>query len=443
MKKLLIIGGVAAGMSAASKARRTDPNLHITVYTDEPYISYAGCGLPYFIGNNIPRADQLVARSVEQFAAQNIQVRKSCQVLEINSQAKSILINDLAAHNIFSDHYDRLIIATGARPYVPPLEGNDLPGIFVLRNITHSLAIRDFLQKEKPADLVIIGAGYIGLEMIENLLEYNARIILLERSPHIIPNMDEDLAAVLHNYLTAKGVEIRTNINILGFTGTDKVIGVKTDQGEIKAGFVLMSVGVVPNSELAGQAGIELGVRNAIRANERMETNLPDIYSAGDCCTTTQLITGRETYIPMGTTANKQGKTAGENAAGGSAFFKGVLGTGIARILDKEISRTGLTEKDCQSLNIEYRVSNIKTRTAAPYCSISGEIYVKLLADKNSRRLLGAQILGSSGAAKRIDVMATAITLQATIDQLIDMDLAYSPPFSPVWDPVLVALNQF
>lgn len=443
MKKLLIIGGVAAGMSAASKARRTNPDLDITVYTNEPYISYAGCGLPYFISNNVPMLEHLLARSVEQFAAQNITVKNYSQVSEIDPYTKTIHIDDLVAKNIYKDHYDRLIIATGARPYMPQFEGNNLSGIFVLRNIQDSLAIKDFLQKERPAQLVIIGAGYIGLEMVENLKQYDAHITLLERSSHIIPNMDEDLARILHKYLESQGVDIITGLNILGFEGKDKVSSIKTDQGDIKADFVLISAGVVPNSDLAGRAGVELGVREAIRVNEKMETNLPDIYAAGDCCTVTQLITGKETYIPMGTTANKQGKTAGENAAGGKACFKGVLGTGIARIMDMEIARTGLTEKECQAENIEYIVSGIKSKTAASYSPNAGDIYVKLLADKKTRQLLGGQILGYAGAAKRIDIIATAITLRSTIEQLIDMDLAYSPPFSPVWDPVLVALNQF
>ncbi len=442
-ERLVIIGGVAAGMSAAAKARRTNPDMVIEVYTDDQFISYAGCGLPYFIGNKIDSQDMLLARTVEQFSTQDIKVNTQVKVTNINKESKTITIQNLSGAEVQTIAYDKLVIATGARAVIPPWEGVNLNGIFSLRTIHDSLKIRKYLVDHEPKKAVIIGGGYIGLEMVENLLEYNCDITLIEQNVHIIPNMDKDMAQIVTDYLVSKGVTVRAGESVTGFSGHEQVQEVITDQGTIEADLVLLSIGVRPNSELAKEAGLELGVKGAIRVNDRMETSFPDIYAAGDCATTFHLISAQEVYIPMGTTANKQGKTAGENVAGGNAVFNGVLGTGIARIVDLEISRTGLTERECQALGIEYISQTIKSKTAAHYCTVAGEVWVKLIIDKRSRRILGCQIIGYSGAAKRIDVLATAITTRASVEDLIDMDLAYSPPFSPVWDPVLVALNQF
>ncbi|MDD3898830.1 MAG: CoA-disulfide reductase [Syntrophomonadaceae bacterium] len=442
-EKLVIIGGVAAGTSAAAKARRVNPDLDITVYTDDEYISYAGCGLPYFIGGKIASRENLLARSVADFAAQNISVKTLMRVEEIKPENGKVIIRNLQNQLTFEDNYDRLVIATGARPFVPPLERVELDGIFTLRTIHDSLKIKEYLFQHRPQKAAVIGAGYIGLEMVENLVEHGCQVTLIEKAPHIIPNMDADMAQILTQYLQSRGVEIRTGETITGFMGNKSVSGLSTDKGEIAADFVLLSIGVQPNSEIAAAAGIEPGINNAIRVNSKMETNKDRIYAAGDCATTSHLISGKEVYIPMGTTANKQGRVAGENAAGRNASFSGVLGTGIARVMEMEISRTGLCESECQALGINYISRRIKSRTAAHYCPVSGEIHLKLIVNQSNNRLIGAQIVGFAGAAMRIDMLATAITVGTTVEDLIDMDLAYSPPFSPVWDPVLIALNQF
>ncbi len=442
-EKLVIIGGVAAGTSAAAKARRVNPDLDITVYTDDEYISYAGCGLPYFIGGKIASRENLLARSVADFAAQNISVKTLMRVEEIKPENGKVIIRNLQNQLTFEDNYDRLVIATGARPFVPPLEGVELDGIFTLRTIHDSVRIKEYLFQHRPQKAAVIGAGYIGLEMVENLVEHGCQVTLIEKAPHIIPNMDADMAQILTQYLQSRGVEIRTGETITSFMGNKSVSGLSTDKGEIAADFVLLSIGVQPNSEIAAAAGIEPGIYNAIRVNAKMETNKDRIYAAGDCATTSHLTSGKEVYIPMGTTANKQGRVAGENAAGGNASFSGVLGTGIARVMEMEISRTGLCESECQALGINCISRRIKSRTAAHYCPVSGEIHLKLIVNQNNNRLIGAQIVGFAGAAMRIDMLATAITVGTTVEDLIDMDLAYSPPFSPVWDPVLIALNQF
>lgn len=442
-QKLVIIGGVAAGMSAAAKARRVKPDLDIIVYTDDEYISYAGCGLPYFIGGKIKSRENLLARSIADFAGQNIMVKTLMRAEEIKPETGKVLVRDLQNKLTFEDNYDHLVIATGAHPFIPSFEGIQLNGIFALRTIQDSLRIKEFLLQHRPQKAAVIGGGYIGLEMVENLLEHGCQVSLIEKAPHIIPNMDEDMALVLSQYLESKGVEIHTGETITGFIGNESVTGIYTNRGQIDADFVLLSIGVQPNSEIAAAAGVELGIKNAIRVNAKMESSKERIYAAGDCATANHRLSGREVYIPMGTTANKQGRVAGENAAGRNTSFNGVLGTGIARVMEMEISRTGLSESECQALGINYISKRIKSKTAAHYCPVSGDIHVKLIINQSNHHLIGAQIIGYTGAAMRIDMLATAITVGSTIEELIDMDLAYSPPFSPVWDPILVALNQF
>ncbi len=441
--KLRIIGGVAAGMSAAAKARRVNPELDIKVFTDDQYISYSACGLPYYIGDVIKSSKQLIARTVEHFAGQGTPVLTRTRAIDIKADSKLIMLEDLTTNRYFEEEYDRLIIASGARPVFPPLEGIHLKGIFTLRNIQDSDAIKNFLREYQPSKAVIVGAGYIGLEMIENLLVHGCQVSVIEKAPHILPSMDSDIADVVSNYLNSRGIEVRTGEPVTAFKGTDTVKEVMVGRNSLPADMVIISIGVIPNSEIAARADIELGSSNAIRVNEKMETSQPDVYAAGDCTVVRHIVSGQEMYIPMGTTANKQGRIAGENAAGGNAAFTGVLGTGISKILDMEVSRTGLCEQECQNLGIEYISHTIKSRTRVPYYPDAGRIHVKLIVDKNSRRLLGGQIAGYPGSGKRIDTIASALTMNSRIDDLINMDLAYSPPFSPLWDPVLTAINKF
>ncbi len=443
VKKLIVLGGVAAGMSAASKARRVNPDAEITVYTNEEHISYAGCGLPYFIGGTVKSEDKLIARTIEEFKESNIDVKLNSEAISLAPASKSIEIKDVVTGKTFKDNYDKLVIATGARALVPPFEGVEKMGIFKLRNVNDGVKIKQYLEEYRPSNIVIIGGGYIGLEMVEVFIEKGCRVTLIERAPHILPNMDDDMANILAAYLEERGVTIRVGESVEAFPGGESVEKVKTDKGEIPADFVLLSIGVTPNTEFTGGSGVELGPRNAILVDMEMKTSIEDIYAAGDCATAWHAISGKDVYIPLGTTANKQGKIAGENAVGGHAKFNGVLGTGIARVLEMEVSRSGLSERECRELGIEYEARVIKSRTAAHYCPVSGSMHLKLVVDKENKTLIGAQIVGFQGAASRIDMLAVAMTSKATVEELTDMDLAYSPPFSPVWDPVLVALNQF
>ncbi|GAB4265942.1 FAD-dependent oxidoreductase [Thermincola ferriacetica] len=438
--RIVVIGGVAAGMSAAAKAARVKPDARITVFTNEIYISYGACGFPYFLAGEIENEAKLVARSIEQFRAQNIDVRVGHEVLKINPADKKVSVKKLGT--VEEVDYDKLIIATGASPFIPPVEGVNLRNVFVLRNMGHAMELKNYISREKPKNAVIVGGGYIGLEMAEMLLKLGCKVAIVELAPQIVPNMDEDMAAILKEYLEKNGVEVFTAEKLMRIEGREAVEKVVTDKRELVSEMVLLAVGTVPNSKLAEDAGIELGIRNAIKVNTRMETSIPDIYAAGDCATVRHRLTGEDVYIPLGTTANKQGRVAGENAAGGNAEFAGVLGTGIAKVMNMEIARTGLSARELQQHGIEYVETVILARTKAGYYPGSEKIYIKLIAGKQDGKLWGAQIVGGAGAGKRIDVFAACMHLGATVDAVQDMDLAYAPPFSPVYDAILVGLTD-
>lgn len=438
---IIVIGGVAAGMSAAAKAARVKPGVPVTVFTDEDYISYGACGLPYYISGNIKSEQSLIARSVEQFKAQGVNVRTGCEVTKIIPETKAVLVRD-RQNNVFEERWDKLVIATGAIPFVPPVEGSTLENVFVIRNMSQGIAVRDSVKTRNFRNAVIIGGGYIGLEMAEAFLEAGCKVTIIEMAAEIIPNMDTDMARIVKEYLVSKGVEVYTGERLTGLAGSAGVEKVITDKRTVPADCVLQAVGVVPNSHLAKDCGIRIGEKNAILVNSRMETSMADVYAAGDCATVRHLLTGQDTYIPLGTTANKQGKVAGENAAGGSSSFGGVLGTGIAKVLDMEIARTGLSRREIEAAGLQHVETVIKSRTAAGYYPVSGQIVIKLAAEKDSGRLLGAQIVGAPGAGKRIDVFASCLHLGAAVEDLQDMDLAYAPPFSPVYDAILVALSE-
>lgn len=443
MEKLVVIGGVAAGMSAAAKAKRVDPKLAVQVYAAGQYISYAGCGLPYFIGGFISNRDQLIARTPEAFKAQDIDVKTEHEVLKIDPKQQKVTVRNLITGQEFEDSFDRMVIATGASPLIPPLPGVDKEGVFPLRTINNAVDIRAYVLDNQVKNVVVVGGGFIGLEMVENFKHLGCNVTVVERGPQLLNVADEDMAGVVQDYLEKQGVKMALGVEMQGLVGNQAVKAVATDRGEIPADLVLLSLGVKPNSEIAAACGIETGIKGAIKVNEYSETNEPWIYAAGDCATVRHLISGRDTYVPMGTTANKQGKVAGENAAGGRVRFRGVVGTGIARILDLEFARTGLTEKECRELGFEYVAKKITGATKPGYCMGSAEVQVKLIAEAATGRILGGQIVGGANAGKRIDLLAVAAAVGHTVDEMADMDLAYSPPFSPVWDPILVALNQF
>lgn len=442
--KLVVIGGDAAGMSAASKVRREQPEREIRVFERSPHTSYSACGMPYYIAGLIDSPQKLVARSPEKFREKyNIDVSTRHEVLEIDPASQRVKVLDLLAQNESWESYDQLLIATGAESIFPPLPGHDAKGIFTLSTLETGINVFEFMDRELPRNAVVIGGGYIGLEMAEALVRQGLKVSLVEKAEQVMGTLDPDMGQLVSEALREIGVSLYLNEALTGYETKDGMVsGVVTDQRAIAADLVIVGLGTRPNSGLAKQAGLELGVKDAIRVNPRQQTSIPNIWAAGDCAESFHLVSQQHFHIALGTVANKQGTVAGTNLAGGYATFPGVVGTAVSKICKFEVARTGLMEKEIKALGLKYRTATTKTKTRAGYYPGAGWIMVKLLAEEGRNRLLGGQIVGLEGAAKRIDVLATALTAGMDIQQIVDLDLSYAPPFSPVWDPVQTAARR-
>jgi len=440
-RKLVVIGGDAAGMSAVSKVRRTHKTWEIVVFERGRYTSYAACGMPYYIAGKVESADDLIARKPEEFREkQNIDVRTLHEVVEIDTGKKRVRVTDLEKETEFWERYDDLLIATGASPVRPEVEGINAEGIFGLSTLQSGLNVFDYMRDHRLKNAVIVGGGYIGIEMAEALLERNMKVSLLDMAPEVMNTMDPDMGKLISKYMREIGVHLYLNEKLDHFESImGNVSGIVTDKRTLDADLVILGMGTNPNTSLALKAGIALGEKAAIRINKKMETNVANIWAAGDCAESFHLVSERQVYVALGTVANKHGLIAGENISGGNAEFPGVVGTAITRIKGLEISRTGLNEKELMDFGIPYKTSSIFSSTLPGYYPGTGEINVKLLVEKASGRLLGGQIVGKQGAAKRIDTLATAITARMTARDLAFLDLSYAPPFSPVWDPLQIA----
>ncbi len=431
--RIVIIGAVAAGTSAAAKARRNSEDAEIVIYEKDSYISYSGCGMPYHIGGVVERAEELTPRDPAFFKSKyNVDILTRHEVLAIAPDAHSVTVMNLATGEVFTDHYDKLVIATGARAVVPPIPGVDLPHVFTLRNVNDMLLIKAFVESRQPNTAAVVGTGFIGLEMCENLKALGISVTLLEKLPQVTPGLDRDMAAHVENHLVKKGVSVLTEASVSGITESGVAL---SDGREVPAELVLVATGVRPNTELAAAAGIELGVSGAIRVDTRMQTSAPDVYACGDCAEHFHLVTGKPVWRSLGSTANKTGRIAGDCVTGGDLAFRGVLGTGIFRVFDLTVAQTGLSEREALALGYDVAVChNIKPDK--PEYMQGREMVIKGVADRASGRLLGAEIVGFEGVDKRIDVFATAITFGAKVNDLFHLDLAYAPPFSTTKDPV-------
>ncbi len=439
--KIVVIGAVAAGTSAAAKAKRENPEAEIVIYEKDIDISYSGCGLPYYISDVIKERDDVIVYRPDDFTEEKgVKVETEKLVEDILAEEKKILVNDIKTAKKEEVNYDKLLIATGAEPVIPPIKGIELENIFSLRNVVSADKIKKFLKDNNPQQAVIVGGGYIGLEMAEALLEYDLDIVIIEMMDQVLNNFDSEMAEIVAEHLADKGVEILTGEKVTEFQGEDAIKQVKTASGrKIEADFVLASFGVKPNVELAKKAGVELGPTGAIKVNNKLETSQEDIYAAGDCIETTHLVTKQPTWIALGSTANKTGRVAGSNLAGGEIEFKGVLGTAITKICELTAARTGLTEKEAQEAGYEIASSLVEVGNHAHYYPGYEKMKLKLVVQKEDGLILGGQIIAKDGADKRIDVLATAIFNQMSADELIDLDLAYAPPYSSPKDGVMIA----
>lgn len=432
--KILIIGAVAAGTSAAAKARRNNEDAEITIYEKDSFISYSGCGMPYYIGGHVGSLEELVPRNPAFFKSKyNVNIFTRHEVLSIDPDKKTLVVKNLTSGEIFIDNYDKLILATGAKSVIPPIKGVEHSNVFTLRNIVDMNKISAFIKENNPQNAVIIGTGFIGLEVCENFADVGINVTLVEKLPQITPGLDSDMAAYVQEHIESKGIKVITN-NSAAIIETDHVVLLSGE--ELAADIIIIATGVRPNTELAKNINIEMGPTGAIKVNNKMQTNIQDIYACGDCIEQYQLVTGKPVYRPLGSTANKTGRIAGDSITGGSLEFRGVLGTGIFKIFDMTVAQTGLSERE--AIDQGYKVvvcHNIKP--SKPEYMGGKELIIKAIADKASGRLIGVQIVGEEGVDKRIDVFATAITFGAKVEDLFHLDLAYAPPFSTTKDPVM------
>jgi len=443
-ERLVVIGGVAAGMSAASRARRLNPKIEIMVFEKSGFVSYGSCGLPYFVSDVIKAPENLVVYDAKFFKEKrNIDVYLHHEVLKIFPAKRSVLVKDLEKDKEFEVGYDKLVIATGARAVKPNIKGIDLNGIFTIRFLEDGIAIKNFIRESSPKKALIIGAGYIGMEMAEALVSLGIDVTIVEVMPNILGSMDDEINEVVEAELQKNGVKLLKSTSVVEFVGDGFVRkAILNNDSSLDVDLVIVGAGIKPNSEIARDAGIEIGRSGAIAVNQRMETNIPGVFAAGDCAEAFHLVLGRPVYIPLGTTANKQGKVAGENAVGGNAIFKGIVGTAVFKVFELEVARTGISEKQAKEEGIDYVSTVIEHGSRAHYYPGGSKIRVKLIAEKRTGRLLGAEMVGRDGVAKRIDVFATALHARMSVDEIAGLDLSYAPPFAPVWDPILIAAND-
>ncbi|MGL5357083.1 MAG: FAD-dependent oxidoreductase [Cetobacterium sp.] len=430
--KIVVIGAVAAGTSVIAKARRNSETVEIVAYTSGGDISYSGCGIPYYIGEDYIKRGNLTPRDAAWFESRfNMKLNTNSRVLSIDSENKTIQVLNELNNEVFSDTYDKLVITTGARPKKLDFNNNN---IFYIRDIETGDKLKDFITLKNPKKALIVGSGYIGLEMAENLAHRGIEVTIIEMNK-TIGRVDSDLSLYLEKYLPKKGINLILNDKIESISEDGRDI--KTSNGiQLETDFIVAAIGVTPNVEFLESSGIELGVMGAIKTNRYLETNLKDVYAAGDCATSYSSLTNEETYVPLGSTANKMGRILGDRLTGGTLEFHGILGTSIFKIFDMTVASTGLScdEAISKGYSIEV-VHNIKPNQTE-YFSTSREMVIKAIADKDTKKLLGVSILGENGVDKRIDVFATLLTFGATVDQLFHLDLAYAPPFSTTKDPV-------
>lgn len=442
--RIVIIGGVAAGPKIAAKLLRTTKfDSQIDLYTEESLISYSACGMPYYIEGLIEDSERLIVRTAKQFEEKGANIHLDKRCVKILPEEKKIIIQDVLTDETEFVPYDKLAICTGARPFIPKIQNINYPNVYTLRKLQDAVNIKTKMLQSKRA--VIVGGGYIGIEMLEAFAANGLDVTLIERSPFILPVFDEDFSERIKGQiieLTKEqgNVHIITSESVIAFQGDDQVERVVTSAGNIiETDFVVIAAGVVPNSELARDAGIELGVDNAIRVNHRMETSIKDIYSAGDCVENFHVVSKQHTWIPLGSSANKEGRSAAINIADGYDAFPGILGSAVTRFLTYTMSLTGLNEKDAKKYGFDVISATMTSKDRAGYMPQAKVITLKLVVDRRSEKILGAQAIGQGDADKRINTVASAIMADQKVGDLFNLDMTYAPPYSTAVDPLLSA----
>lgn len=431
--KTLIIGGVAGGASAAARLRRLDEAADIIVLERGEYVSFANCGLPYYIGGVITNPNNLTLQTPESFRARfNIDVRVNSEAVKIDPESKTVTVKNLSSGEIYAENYDNLILSPGAEPIRPDIDGIDSEIVFTLRNIPDMLKIKEYIQKQKPRSAVVIGGGYIGVEMAENLKEAGLEVSVTELADHLIAPLDFDMAADVHRYIKLKGIGLYLNNSVKAIDGHTVVL----QNGKVNADMVILSVGVLPETALAQECGIKTNRRGSIIVNRQMKTNVPNIYAVGDAAESEDFITKTPAFIPLAGPANKQGRIAADNIAGIASEYKGTQGSAVLKLFDMTVATTGLNEKSAKSAGINYDKTYIYSGSHAAYYPGANNMSIKALWDKKTLKILGAQIVGFDGVDKRMDVLAAAIRFGAKITDLTELELCYAPPFGSAKDPV-------
>ena len=444
MSRVVVIGGDAAGMSAAAQASRGVEPVELVVFEKGQYTSYAACGLPYFVGGLVADSQHLVARSPEQHRANGIDVRTGHEVMSIDTERREVEVRNLADGATSREPFDQLVIATGASPIRPPFPNIDAPGVFGMQTIPDAVSLDEAIRARSPQRAVVVGGGYIGLEMVEALLLRGLEVTLVEKLAQPMATIDPDMGARVAAGLERLGVSLRLGVGVEGFelAADGWVRAVATDAGEVPADLVVMGLGVRPNTRLAAEAGITIGASGGIATDARMATSVAGIWAAGDCAESTHRVSGKGAWVALGTHANKQGRVVGLNVSGTHARFPGVIGTAVTKVGSVEIGRTGLSTREAAAAGFDAVADVIEGSSRAHYYPDGEPMAVKVLAERVSGRMLGAQIVGGAEAAKRIDALAVAIWNEMTVDEFAQLDLGYAPPFSPVWDPTLIAARK-
>lgn len=450
MKKIVVIGGVAAGLKAASKARRNDPQAQITVVERGDIISYGACGMPYYVSGDVAHIDDLmktpvgVLRSPAYFKnIKNIDVLTQTVALKIDRQAKTVLVKALASGEESLLPYDKLVLGTGASPVRPSLPGIGLGNIYTLWHPHDAEAVRKGLAAGTFKKTVIIGAGLVGMEMAEALKKWNVDVTVVEMQEQVFPAfLDPEIAGVIRKHIEEQGIQVLTGEKVTGFDGVQTVISVETDKRSIPADLVILALGARANAELARDAGLDVGATGGIAVDDHMRTSDPDIFAGGDCVENTHMISGRKVFAPMGSTANKQGRVIGDNICGGDEVFRGILNTVVVKVMALNVGKTGLSERDAKDLGYEYITVMVSGHDKPHYMPGAKLITVKLIVDVATRKLLGMQAVGEGEVAKRVDVAASVLTLGGTIQDMFDIDLSYAPPYNSPIDNLAAAANS-
>ncbi|MBQ9989802.1 MAG: FAD-dependent oxidoreductase [Lachnospiraceae bacterium] len=439
--KVVIIGGVAGGATAAARIRRLNEEIEVIVFERSGYVSYANCGLPYYIGGVITDREELTLQTPESFRERfRVDMRVNHEVTAIHSEEKKVTVKNLQTGESFEESYDKLLLSPGAKPAMPKLPGTDMENLFTLRTVEDTLRIHEYIQNNSPKSVVLAGGGYIGLELAENLSKLGMEVTIIQRPKQLLNPLDQEMAAFVHSKLRSKGINLMLGHTVEGFEKTNTGVNVLLkEEKSLAADMVVLAIGVTPDTGLAKAAGLKLGIKDSIVVNDRMETSIADIYAVGDAVQVKHFVTGENALISLAGSANKQGRIAADNICGLDSRFKGSQGSSVIKIFDLTVATTGINEAAAKKAGIDYDKVYLSPLNHAGYYPGGKVMTMKVICEKESYRILGAQIVGYEGVDKRIDVLATAIHAGMSALQLKDLDLAYAPPFSSAKDPVNMA----